>query len=1224
MASSIPSVTQQGNARSNAQPPAVDMSALLQGISPEQLAVIGHLFQTGQLQLPPQPPQTLVPTPNQDARPSTEGVNGVRPTSNGHTNGVAADKEEGEWDEDDMDISGQRDFLHPPPTGPRKRSPSATDRRRRPSDGKNRVRKPSVTHPSPLVSARVSAHRQARRDAAKSFIVAVHEAGFSFDDLASEVNDARLLRLLYHELGLGVAPVRKQLEDVSTSTRPFDQVAPVPQAKASNLIPATSSQSANTALPTADRNTLTKPAAATPATSALPRTAPGIKKTAPVKPAEAGDRSAYLARLQALKSKAAAPASKASATDVAPSQSAASLISEPPASVTATKQTRPMPAAMPTAARELPAQPAIGTNPPMMPAEARPKTQINTELVKQRLAALKEARTRKDGGDMTPGSAQPGSQLGGASGTAMYNAVAQAVHAAAPDLSSQHVHDAVAAIASQAVQPTPLPTAGVQDSSSSVAMQHMHGPPSSQQQPPAPLASTSVYSPSGPSFGGLPGLPGLFMSGSPFGTQLPGLPFPSAPPTQTTFATQPIASSVPKAALGHTSSNALSTYDSDSSSHLNSVFSPSDPGNSVALSAIAAGVKRGSTAISTYPSKRTFGKSVVDHVVIDNSDEEGEVDDEDDMDIEDADTSATTNVPATTPGDRHAQNALPPSAVALPSLGSFTADMTSGSSTPGGTPYHRKLLEIQEMNKRIENMRAQKAKARGSSTPVQNGTLTAVDTVPTATPGTGAVGEAAAPPAGPSIESAANMLVQADEASDKLSDSSTADEMDLSSEEDGEIEEDVPSEQVAIAVEDEAADEHYEIELLGQDDDLQDGSATDVANKTNAEAQLGQSAAQQSEDESSDDSSDAKIEEIPAPVPVSTVAEHPRDVDSSDASSIDDSDAEMYGSAQPAVLPSTLPSSTVNTQPAPTSPLDSAEQAMSLSSDEESEDDYEPEDMREMLESAGDDPSTSGSLQQSAPSQDLHPPPTGVVPFQIEDVTATAQQPVRTKEEVLAMGREKLLEEERLSEEARKARIAVKLAELGNAGMSRAERNAAAGSSMAPAPLQADSPGLQLSTVATDSENFAQVYDLDVAPELQPAREKKVDEIEEPDEQPKSRFTPYQTPLARFKNFRYHPEFNSYVPGGHKSLTYNNKIKDQVALCSTELDDSDLLRVYGTNNIPAGTPESKQRWKQGLGAVVKALRGTDSGKDVNAIADVIVKFRRDFLNAPDRVLDLGL
>ncbi|KAK6401581.1 hypothetical protein LTR95_019170, partial [Oleoguttula sp. CCFEE 5521] len=69
---------------------------------------------------------------------------------------------------------------------------------------------------------------------------------------------------------------------------------------------------------------------------------------------------------------------------------------------------------------------------------------------------------------------------------------------------------------------------------------------------------------------------------------------------------------------------------------------------------------------------------------------------------------------------------------------------------------------------------------------------------------------------------------------------------------------------------------------------------------------------------------------------------------------------------------------------------------------------------------------------------------------------------------------------------------------------------------------------------------------------------------------------------------------------------------------------SDLLRVYGTNNIPAGTPESKQRWKQGLGAVVKALRGTDSGKDVNAIADAIVKFRRDFLNAPDKVLDLGL
>ncbi|KAK6431689.1 hypothetical protein LTR95_012150 [Oleoguttula sp. CCFEE 5521] len=1086
MASSTPSALQQGNAASNVQPPAVDMTALLQGISPEQLAVIGHLFQTGQLQLPPQPPQTLVPTPSQDARPSTEGVNGVRPTTNGHTNGVAADKEEGEWDEDDMDISGQRDFLHPPPTGPRRRSPAATDRRRRPSDGKNRV-----------------PHRQARRDAAKTFILAVHEAGFSFDDLAREVNDARLLGVLFHELGLGVAPVRKKQAGVPSSARLLDQIAPAPQPKASNLMSASSSQPASTTLPTADRDTLTKPIAATSATSSLPKLASAIKKIAPVKPAEAGDRSAYLARLQALKSKAAAPASKTSATDAAPSQSVASPTSEPPASITATKQTRSIPAAMPTATRDLPASPAISMNPPIMPAEARPKTQINTELVKQRLAALKEARTRKDVGDITPSSAQPGSQLGGASGSAMYNAVAQAVHAAAPGLSSQHVHDAVAAIASQSVQPTPLPTASVQDSSSSSAAQHMQDQASSQQQPQAPFASLPVYSPSGASFGGLPGLPGLFMSGSPFGTHLPGLPLPSAPPTQTIFGTQPIASSVPKAALGHTSSNAPSTYDSDSSSHLNSVFSPSDPGNSVALSASAAGVKRGSAAISTYPSKRTFGKPVIDHVVIDNSDEEGEVDeeeesefDEDDMDIEDADAAASTNVPAMTPGNRNVQNALPPSAIALPSSGSFTADMTSGSSTPGGTAYHRKLLEIQEMNKRIESMRAQKAKARGSSTPVQNGTPTAVVMASTAPPSTGAVGQEAAPPADSSVESTANILVKADEALDKLSDSSTADEMDLSSEEDGEIEEELPSEQVALAVQDDAAEEHYETELLEQDDDLQTGSATNEVTQTNGEAQLGQIAAQPFEDQSSDDSSDGEIEEIPAPIPVSAAPEPFRDIDSSDASSMDDSDAEMYGTAQPAVLPSTLPSSAVDTQPAPTSRLGYVEQVVSLSSDDESEDDYEPEDTRDLLEPTMQEPMTDAPVQELTRDRDAQPAHFDDAVFQAEDV-AKVQIPTMTRTEELASRREERLEEERLSEEARKARIAAKLAELGNAGMSRAERNDAAGSSMAPAPLQADSPGLPSSAVATDSEDLALVYDLDVAPELQSAREEKVDEIEE-------------------------------------------------------------------------------------------------------------------------------
>ncbi|KAK6428390.1 hypothetical protein LTR95_015466 [Oleoguttula sp. CCFEE 5521] len=1231
MASSTPSAPQHSNAASNVQPPAVDMSALLQGISPEQLAVIGHLFQTGQLQLPPQPPQTLVPTPSQDARPSTEGVNGVRPTSNGHANGAATEKEEGEWDDDDMDISGQRDFLHPPPTGPRKRSPAAADRRRRPSDGKNRVRKSGVTHPSPLVSARVSAHRQARRDAAKTFIVAVHEAGFSFDDLAREVNDARLLGALYHELGLGVAPVRDKPADVALTTRPLDQTAPAPQPKASKSIPAAPSQPGNTALPTTDRDILTKPAAVTAAASALPRTAPALKKTSSVKPAEAGDRSAYLARLQALKSKTAAPASKASVANIALSQSAASQKTEPSATGAAMKQTQPIPAVMPTKTRELPASPAIGSNPLSLPAEVRPKTQINTELVKQRLAALKEARTRKDGGDITPSSALPTAQSNAANGSAMYNTIAQAVHAAAPGLSSQHVYDAVAAIASQVVQPNPVPTVGMQDNSSSSAVQHIQDQSLSQQQPLAPLASLPIYSPSGPSFGGLPGLPGLFMSGSPFGTHLPGLPLPSAPPIQTSFATQPIASSVPKAVPGHTSSTAPSTYDSDSSSHLNSVFSPSNPDNSVALSASAAGVKRSSAAVSTYPSKRTFGKPVIDHVVIGNSDEEGEVDhedesefDEDDMDIEDDDAAASTNVPGTASGDRNAQNALPPSAIALPSPSSFTADMASGNSTPGGTAYHRKLLEIQEMNKRIESMRAQKAKARGSSTPVQISTSTAVDMVSTAPPGTSAVGLEATPPAGSSIAIAANMLVKEDEALHKLSDSSAADQMDVSSEEDGETEEEAPVEQIAIAVEDEAADERYETELLEQDDDTLDEKATREATKMNADSQPGQTAAQSPADDSSDASSDGEIEEAPTADPSGTIPEPSRNMDSSDASSVDDSDAEMYGTAQSAVLPSTLPTSAGITETTPAFRSDHVEQALSISSDEESEDDYEPEDIREMPEPAGIEPPVSVLMQPSTPRLDVHPSPTGVPSLQTEDVTATAQEPVRTKKEQLAIGREKRLEEERMSEEARKARIATKLATLGNAGMSRAERNAAAVSSMSSAPLQADSSGSQSSAVATDSEDFAQVYDLDIAPELQPAREEKVDETEEPDEQPVSRFTPYQTPLARFKNFRYHPEFNSYVPGGHKSLTYNNKIKDQVALCSTELDDSDLLRVYGTNNIPAGTPESKQRWKQGLGAVVKALRGTDSGKDVNAIADAIVKFRRDFLNAPDKVLDLGL
>ncbi|KFY70548.1 hypothetical protein V498_10321, partial [Pseudogymnoascus sp. VKM F-4517 (FW-2822)] len=51
----------------------------------------------------------------------------------------------------------------------------------------------------------------------------------------------------------------------------------------------------------------------------------------------------------------------------------------------------------------------------------------------------------------------------------------------------------------------------------------------------------------------------------------------------------------------------------------------------------------------------------------------------------------------------------------------------------------------------------------------------------------------------------------------------------------------------------------------------------------------------------------------------------------------------------------------------------------------------------------------------------------------------------------------------------------------------------------------------------------------------------------------KSFFTPYESPLKRFKAYRFHPEFTKQVPGGYKSLTYSNNIDDSKELCRFEL-----------------------------------------------------------------------
>lgn len=48
------------------------------------------------------------------------------------------------------------------------------------------------------------------------------------------------------------------------------------------------------------------------------------------------------------------------------------------------------------------------------------------------------------------------------------------------------------------------------------------------------------------------------------------------------------------------------------------------------------------------------------------------------------------------------------------------------------------------------------------------------------------------------------------------------------------------------------------------------------------------------------------------------------------------------------------------------------------------------------------------------------------------------------------------------------------------------------------------------------------------------------------------------------------------------------------------------------------------RWNVGLSDVIKQLRDSNQGTDVNAIAARIAQFRREFIGTPDQVLSLKM
>lgn len=606
--------------------------SVLQNISPEQLAAIGQLIQAGLFPLPQV--RNPVQAPAQAPAPVQPSVvaqqNGVANPQEDH--GMDLDKEEGEWEDGEIAPQAEPDFLRPPPTGPRKRSGSAhrngNDKRVRRQhspprqqpkgyDRRRPERRPSDHFSSPQSPVRL---RRAKHDAAKAFILAAYRAGFTFDDLAREVGDARMLSVLFRELDLNLSA----LEPSPT------------QPKAPAVAP-----------PQPAHNVTGTPSAA-PATDSVAKTA-ATRTPAPKAPAPApADRSAYLARLQAAKNKKNEPSPSATAG--------------PPVKET------PSPAAV----------------------QQPKKATIQTDLIRRKLEALKAEQARR----------QEAERLASA---ATIPERTKSFDASLPQPEAK-----------------PLPA-------SFAPSQHEHAtPPVASPQPTVaatqPMSFTSQF----------PGLPGLFMSGG-----LPSAPAQSAS-TAPAGPKEPLSTTFPATNPNLPAPVATQpTTDSNSSSQLTSAHSSPHPGIQGTTPAndpkLAPGATQSGMATPKHPFNQGRYDSNDDSVIINVSeDEESELDDEMEEDEKTVlAPAANPPTPASKPGPLRNFPVQSASAVASPVV-------TPGATTPGGTAYHRKLQEIEEMNRRIAEMQKQAKKPKASTkSPVAPApTAASVDTkTATALPG---------------------------------------------------------------------------------------------------------------------------------------------------------------------------------------------------------------------------------------------------------------------------------------------------------------------------------------------------------------------------------------------------------------------------------------------------------------------------------------------------------
>lgn len=321
-----PPPAQQIAFQQNAQLPGIDMSALA-GISPDQVALIARLLQSGALPLPPPPPGASaasvqpppVPAPAQPAAEQSSNSTKLQQED------VDMDKEEGEVEEGEVDIATRASAGNALPKSIPKGPRNATSRHSSRSEARKRERQNGTSIVIPY---------KAKERQSQEFVLAMHQAGYSYLQLAEMVDNPQHLRSMFRLLGLPVSSDHR-----TAAGQPWLQAQSPPSSQTLGKVS------------TADISQ--KPAA--------------TKPTAPPKPAAKADRSAYLAKLQALK------AGKGTPTATQPAAQVRQTSTSPVVRAPSTQQDAAPPVATP-----LPTSKAV-----------------KTELARQRLEAFKAERAAK-------------------------------------------------------------------------------------------------------------------------------------------------------------------------------------------------------------------------------------------------------------------------------------------------------------------------------------------------------------------------------------------------------------------------------------------------------------------------------------------------------------------------------------------------------------------------------------------------------------------------------------------------------------------------------------------------------------------------------------------------------------------------------------------------------------------------------------------------------------